>query len=198
MSLLADLGLKPADVNLDDVEKKMQSGDLPPEGVHHAVLSSVGPIPNADGRGWKFTFEIIAGPGKGATVEETLWKPKGESEKKDATTRNRILLFAHRLGLVKKVTGPDGKDATVEVEGKHDFCDCLGATCFVEVQHESREFTKDGKTRQITDAKLTFNGLLGAEDKKVKEGKVAMASGAAVAATKQAAASKPKDNFDGL
>lgn len=201
MGLLADLNVNPADVSLGDIEKGMQSGDLPPEGVHHAVLTAVGPIPNCDGRGWKMTFEILAGPGKGATVEDVLWKPKGDDEKKDAKTRNRILLFGHRLGLLKKVT-KDGKEVTEEVAGKHDFCDCLGATCFIEVQHEQEEYTKDGKKRQITKAKLTFNGLLSPDDKKVKDAKVPTATGAAVqaAAGKAGGAGqqKPKDNYDGL
>lgn len=200
MGLLAELGINAADVNLDDVDKKMSSGDLPPEGVHHAVLSQVGGIPNADGRGWKFVFEIIAGPGKGATVEETLWKPKGDDPAKDAKVQNRILMFMHRLGLVKKVSGKDGKDVTVEVEGKHDFCDCLGATCFIEVKHEQRSYTKDGKERQITEGKMTFNGLLSGDDKKCKD--VPRASGAAAASAAgkatTAAAAKPKDDFGDL
>lgn len=204
MGLLAELGVKPADVNLDDVDKKMASGDLPPEGIHHAMLASVGPIPNADGRGWKFTFEIVAGPGRGSMVEEVLWKPKGENEKKDATMRNRILMFAHRLGLLKKVTGGDGKDMTVEVEGKHDFCDCLGATTFIELMHEEREYEdeKSKTKKKIKQAKVTFGGLLGADDKKVKGAKPAVAGKETVseAAGKASAgaAAKPKDNFEGF
>lgn len=194
MALLAELGVNGGDVNIGDIEKKMASGDLPPEGVHHAVLTQVGPIPNSDGRGWKLTFEIIAGPGKGATVEEVLWKPKGENEKKDATTRNRVLLFGHRLGLLKRVTGRDGKDATEEVEGKHDFCDCLGATCFVELVHEKRKYEVKGVEKEITEAKLTFAGLLSPDDKKVKD--VPKASGgAAAAAVSGKAAVKPADNL---
>lgn len=199
MGLLNDLGVNPADVSIGDIEKKMASGDLPPEGVHHAVLTSVGPIPNCDGRGWKMLFEIIAGPGKGATVEDVLWKPKGENEKNDAGTRNRILLFGHRLGLLKKVQGKDGKESTVEVEGKHDFCDCLGATVFIEVHHEKEQYEKHGKAREITKAKLTFAGLLGADDKKVKG--VAVAAGSAAATAAKAAAGqqkKAKEDFDNL
>lgn len=202
MGLLNDLGVSAADLPpISDIEKKMASGDLPPEGIHHAVLTSVGPIPNCDGRGWKMNFEIIAGPGKGATVEEVLWKPKGENEKNDATTRNRILLFGHRLGLLKKVKGADGKDATQEVDGKHDFCDCLGVTTFIELVHEKEKYEKNGKEKEITKAKLTFNGLLSADDKKVKD--VAKAAGGAGAAAVSKAASgagqqKPKDDYAGL
>ena len=196
MSLLADLNVGP-DVSLTDVEKKMSSGDLPPEGVHHAVLTQVGPIPNADGRGWKFTFEILAGAGKSTTVEETLWKPKGDSEKKDAVTRNRILLFGARLGLLKSVPTRDGKEKLVEVEGKHDFCDCLGATCFIEVQHEEREYEAKGAKKKVTDAKLTFAGLLAPDDKKCKD--VPRGTGAAAAAVASGkATAKAADNLDGL
>lgn len=200
MSLLAELGVNATDVSLDDVEKSMAGGGLVPEGVHHAVLTSVGGIPNADGRGWKFTFEVIAGPGKGGTIEEALWKPKGSDEKKDAATRNRVLLFGHRLGLLAKVKGADGKEHTQEIAGKHDFCDCLGATCFLEVVHEDEEYTKDGKTRHIKKAKLTFNGLLSPDDKRVKDVPKAAGAAASAAVSKAAtaAAAKPKDNFEGL
>lgn len=198
MSLLADLGLAPGGAPpISDIEKKMASGDLPPEGVHHAVLTNVGPIPNAEGRGWKFTFEILAGVGKGVTIEEVLWKPKGEDAKKDATTRNRVLLFGHRLGLLKKVV-VDGKEASAEVEGKHDFCDCLGAVTFIELKHEERSYEdeKSKTTKKIKEAKLTFNGLLSADDKKVKG--VATASGATAAAVASKPAATPKDNLADL
>jgi Fe2+ or Zn2+ uptake regulation protein len=201
MGLLNDLGVSASDLPpISDIEKKMASGDLPPEGVHHAVVTAVGPIPNTDNRGWKFNFEIIAGVAKGATVEEVLWKPKGENEKSDATTRNRILLFGHRLGLLKKVKDASGKEATAEVEGKHDFCDCLGATAFIEVVHEKEKYEKNGKEKEITKVKLTFNGLLSPDDKKVK-GVVTAGAGTAAEAAKIAAtkaAAKPKDNFEQL
>lgn len=192
MGLLAELGVKPSDVNISDIEKQMEGNGLPPEGIHHAVLTTAGGIPNADGRGWRLTFEIIAGPGKGMTVEEALWKPKGDDAKKDQKTRNRVLLFGHRLGLMKKVKDPaTGKESSVEIEGKHDFCDCLGATTFVELQHEEEKYDKGGVERKITKAKLTFHGLYDADEKKVKDaiaaGKLAVAGGAAVAASKAAA-----------
>lgn len=165
MGLMNELGLAPGSVNIDDVQKQMAAGGLVPEGVHHAVLETAGAIPNADGRGWRLTFKVIAGAGDGGTVEEALWKPKGDDEKKDAKTRNRVLMFGHRLGLVKR--DKDGK--LVEVEGKHDFCDCLGAPCFIEVKHEDEEWEKDGKKRSIKKAKLTFEGVLSPDDKRVKD-----------------------------
>lgn len=196
MSLLAELGIGD-EVNIGDVEKKLASGDLPPEGVHHAVLTQVGAIPNADGRGWKMTFEIIAGPGKGAQIEEVLWKPKGDDEKKDAKVKNRVLLFMHRLGLLVTVPGGEGK--AVPAPGKHDFCDCLGATTFIEIKHEKREFEGKNGKREITEARITFGGLLAADDKKCKD--VPKASGQAAAAAvsgKAAAATKAKDDLDGI
>jgi hypothetical protein len=204
MSLLKELGISPAEVNITEIETQMAGNGLPPEGIHHAVLSSVGGIPNADGRGWKFLFEILAGPGKGMTVEEALWKPKGDDAKKDARVKNRVLIFAHRLGLLKKVAGADGKETSQEIDGKHDFCDCLGATCFIKLQHEEEEYERDGKKRKITKAKLAFNGCMGPEDKEVRDGiaagKIAVASGTAVAAAASAkpAAAQKKETFDDL
>lgn len=197
MGLLAELGIDGGAVNIGDIEKQMASGGLPPEGVHHAVLDAAGPIPNAAGRGWKLTFKIIAGPGAGEQVEEVLWKPKGDDAKKDARIRNRITLFAHRLGLLKKVTGPDGKESAVEVEGKHDFCDCLGAACFVDVKHEEREYEKDGKKHKIKEAKLSFEGCISPEDKRVKDvPKAGSATVASAALSRPAPA--PKDNLADL
>lgn len=204
MGLLADLGIAPGGAPpISDIEKKLASGDLPPEGIHHAVLTQVGPIPNADGRGWKFTFDVIAGPGKGASIEEVLWKPKGENAKSDATVTNRIMLFGHRLGLLKKVVGADGKEVSAEVEGKHDFCDCLGATCFLEVKHQEREYKdeKSGVMKKIKEAKLSFGGLIAPDDKKIKEQKVATATtatAAAVVGNKQAAAAQQADTLAGM
>lgn len=195
MSLLADLQLMTGDVSLDDVEKKMASGDLPPAGVHHAVLTQVGPIPNTDAGGWKLTFEILAGAGKGATVEEVLWrKSKDDDAKKNATLGNRVLLFGTRLGLFKE--GANGKP--VQVEGKHDLCDCLGATCFIEVEHKKRKYEgKDGSEKETTEAKVTFGGLLKPDDKKCKD--VPRGTGAAAAAaTGSKSAGKPADNLEGL
>lgn len=203
MGLLNDLGVKPGEVNMEDVEKKLAGGDLPPEGLHHAVLRTVGGIPGCEGRGWLLGFEVLAGPGKGAVVEEKLWKPKGENEKKDATARNRILLFGSRVGLFKKVKGTDGKETVGEVEGKSDFCDCLGATCFIEVQHVEETYTKDNKEKRITKAQLAFNGIFSAEDKRIREASPAVprATGAAAqqaVAAATAGAGAKKDTFGDL
>jgi hypothetical protein len=204
MGLLNELGVKPGEVCMEDVEKKLAGGDLPPEGLHHAVLRTVGGIPGCEGRGWLLTFEILAGPGKGMTVEERLWKPKGENEKKDATARNRILLFGSRLGLFVKVKGTDGKETVAEAPGKHELCDCLGATCFIEVQHVEEEYEKNGTKKKITKGQLTFNGIFSAEDKKVKEANPPVpkasstAAQQAVAAATAGAGSAKKDTFGDL
>lgn len=168
MGLLNELGMT-APPSISDAEKQMASGGLPPEGVHHAVLEAVGGIPNADGRGWKMTFKIIAGPGKDMSVEDIVWKAKGDDAKKDARVNNRILIYAHRLGLLKKVNDASGKEVAVEVEGKHEFSDCLGAPCFIELKHEDEEYEKNGKKHSIKKAKLTFEGVLSPDDKKVKD-----------------------------
>lgn len=169
MGLLNELGLPAGGaVNINDVAREVAAGGLVPEGVHHAILESVGSIPNAEGRGWKMTFKVVAGPGKDETVEDVVWKPKGDDAKKDKAVANRTLIFAHRLGLVD--------EKGVEKPGKYGFADCLGAPCFIEVKHEDETYKpkdKDGKeigvTRVIKKAKLTFEGVLSPDDKKCKD-----------------------------
>ncbi len=200
MSLLKDLGFDTGEVDIGDAEKKLASGGLPPEGVHHAILEGAGGIPNADGRGWKLVFKIVAGPGEGATVEEALWRPKGDDESKDKKTRNRVAIFAHRLGLLKKVQ-KGGKEVAVEVEGKNDFCDCLGAACFLDVKHEDEEYEKDGKKRTIKKAKLTFEGVLSPDDKRVKDvpkAKNLAAAQAGVGKPAGVGSGKPADSYADL
>ena len=173
MGLLQELGVAGGPPpRIDDIEKQMASGGLCPEGVHHAVLDGVGEIPGCEGRGWKLTFKILAGPGEGSVVSDKLWKPKGDDAAKDKKTANRILLYGHRLGLLKR---GDGGSLT-EVEGKHDFNDCYGAACFIEVRHVEEEYDekdKDGrltgKKKHIKKAELTWEGLLSPDDKKCKD-----------------------------
>lgn len=199
MGLFDKIGIAPGQpgaptTNVTEIEKQMAAGGLAPEGVHHAILDAVGAIPGCDNRGWKLTFLIVAGAGNGMRVEETLWKPKGDGdEKKDGKVRNRILLFGHRLGLLKR----DGNGNLVEIEGKYDFGDCIGATCFIEVKHEEEEWTPPGKTVAVKmkKAKLTFDGVLSPEDKRCKD--VPKASGLAAAAAGAGAAAK-RDDFGKL
>lgn len=196
MGLLNELGFT-APPSIGDAEKQMSSGGLPPEGVHHAVLEGVGGIPNAEGRGWKMNFKILAGPGKDMVVEDVVWKAKGDDAKKDARVNNRILIYAHRLGLLKKLI-KDGKEVAVEVEGKHEFGDCLGAPCFIEVRHEDEEYEKNGKKHTIKKAKLTFEGVLSPDDKKVKDVPKAANLPPAASVGKPAGAAAKKDDFGDL
>ena len=191
MGLLDSLGIAAhAAPKVDDLEKQMASGGLCPEGVHHAVLEMAGPIPNAEGRGWKLVFRVIAGPGNGAEVEDVLWRPKGEDAKKDAKMQNRVMLYGHRLGVLRR----DDNGKLVEFDPPRDFCDRLGAACFIEVTHRDREYEKNGTKQKIREAQLTFEGVLSPDDKKVKD--VAKATTLPVVA---AGATMPtKDKFAGI
>lgn len=160
MSLVDDLLGFGADPNA--TEESMKSGGMVPEGKHHARLDGVREVEaNTGSKGRELTFLVLAGPGKGGEVRETLWlnsdKEKGKS---------RQLIFAHRLGLLTKAPGPNGKAIYAAVEGRKDFVDCIGSECVVDVKHE--EYTrKDGK--KGTTAILQFEGVLSVTDARCKD-----------------------------
>ena len=192
MGLLNDLGIG-GDFDIAESEKRMESGGLAPEGIHHAVLNGASEK-QIDGakRGFDLVFQILAGPGEGMTVKETVWLPKGEDAKKDQTTKDRFVRFGLHLGLFQEVL-QGGKRIPTEIPNKHSFMDCLGAQCFIDVTHEEREWKKDGqaKGKMIKEAKLSFRpGLFLMTDPQCS--KIARASGAAVTAAATSAQDQAK------
>jgi hypothetical protein len=184
MGILNDLQGYAEDVNPDELDKKMASGMLPPEGLHHAILDGYRACTAHSGsHGYELTFKILGGSHKGTEVKETLWASDKEQGK------NRMMIFAHRLGLFTKVT-ENGKSVYKPVEGKSDFVHCTGAEVIIDVKHEKWE--KDGKSG--TKAILTFEGLMPLDDKraaKVERGaKPAAGSAAAVAGAASKATQK--------
>lgn len=169
MPLLDELELDKAPTAAE-VESAMRAGPVPPEGLHHAALVGFREVQaNSGSHGRELTFKILAGPGKGFEVRDTLWSPSGKSAESDGRARNRMRIFAHRLGLLKKVALPDGTTKYVAVEGKTDFLDVYGAACVIEVKHEEREYTdKGGKLKKVTDARLAFEGVLALDDDRCK------------------------------
>lgn len=171
MALLDDLKLDAPDAAPDEIEKRMSSGGLPPEGLHHAVLDGCRPFTaNSGTKGYEFTFLIIAGPANGVAFKSSIFQPKGEDAEKDKKATDKLRLYAHRLGLLKKVAGENGKSKYVPVEGKTDFIHCMGTEVIVEVEHEDDEYTNDkGKTVKAKRARLTYEGLLPLDDKRAKD-----------------------------
>lgn len=197
MGLENELGFDVSGTDIKAAEAAVESGGLCPKGVHHAVLEGVREVTaNSGSKARELTFTVIAGPGKGCSAETTVWLPnEGQDADKRKKSENRVAIYAHRLGLLKTVV-KDGKESLVPVEGKHGWIDLIGATCFIDVIHEDEEFTdKKGGHRKITKAKLSFEGVLKADDKRcqgVPTGKAPPPSAA------PAAAAKKPDNFDDL
>lgn len=114
-----DLG----DVDPTKAEDGTRSGGLVPAGKYHAKLVGDKDVTSSkQTTGTELHFEILAGPHKGQTVKETLWNSDKEAGK------NRVLLFARRLGLLEEKNG-----RYVKAEGKTDFCDCHGAEVIIKV-----------------------------------------------------------------
>src|SRR5262245_60438787 len=104
------------------MEKRMEAGGLIPPGKYPAKLNGAKRTESKQKNtpGWELTFEITGGPFAGSEVHDTLYitdNPK---------SRDRIALFGHRLGLLKRTD--DGK-GLVKAEGKTDFMDCLDTPC---------------------------------------------------------------------
>ena len=147
--------------NPDDVEDSVGKQEIPEPGLHHAILNGCREVTSKQNqtRGRELTFRIIAGPAKGLEVKDTLWLSENEK------ARSRGLIFAHRLGLLKKVT-VDGSSRYESVPGKEDFTHCDGAQVFVDITHE--EYEKKDKTKGYA-AKLSFEGIVSCGDKRTAE-----------------------------
>lgn len=202
MGLAAELGVPLESVDLNAAEKAIESGGLCPEGVHHAVLETAGEKTLDNGSKKRvLTFKVLAGPGKDAEVEDDVWLPsEGQDAGKKKKTQNRLTIFMHRLGLLKTKIGGDGKEHLAEVEGKHDFVDCIGTTVFIEVKHEE-EAWKDKKTgtdRKAMKAKLTFEGVLKPDDKKCQGVPTGKAPPPGTGPAAIGGGAKKPDNFDDL
>lgn len=194
MALFDDLKLSDPTLNDADATERNVAHPYPEDGVHHAVLNGHREVTaNSGSRGRELVFVILAGPSKGKEVKETLWLSNPDDDAaKAAKKADRGRLFAHRLGLLKKskrkvtVNGKEVEKSVYEpVEGKTDFLHCIGAEVFIEVELEDDTYTnKDGKTVKTKRARLSYEGLIPGDDKRVKDtprGSAADLAGGAVA-----------------
>jgi hypothetical protein len=149
------------------IEAALAKEDIPPPGVYHAVLAEAlapGEHPNPLDA-WKLNFLIIAGPENGKKVEHVLWPPKDDDEadpKKKAKFEQNRKLFYHRIGL----TAPDATGNLVPAPGKNDPRDCVGVECLINVVHKQRTFQGKNGPATVNEAKLAFEGIVKADDKK--------------------------------
>lgn len=155
-------------VNPDSFEQQMANGKLVPEGFYMAFLNGAtrgrtegdaDATPPKPARAyWKLTFKIVGGVYNGQEIEDSLYAPLGNK-----AMENRVLLFKHRLGIIKRTE--DGK-AFEAVPGKVDFQDVTDAKVIISVKHE-KYVKKDGG--EGASARLDFNGLYSVDDAKAKE-----------------------------
>lgn len=179
MALFDDLKLADPTLNDADATERNVTSPYPEEGIHHAVLNGHREVTaNSGSRGRELVFVILAGPSKGKEVKETLWLSNPDDDAVRATKKaDRGRLFAHRLGLLKKtkrkvvVNGKEVEKSVYEpVEGKTDFLHCIGAEVFIEVELEDDTYqNKEGKTVKTKRARLSYEGLIPADDKRVKD-----------------------------
>jgi len=160
MSVLDRLGVDLEKTNAKELEDSMKGNGLPAIGLHHAVLDGCREVAaNSGSTGYELRFKILGGPAKGLEVKETLWVTEKEKGK------NRVLLFAHRLGMLSKVA-KNGQEHYLPVAGKSEFSHCLGAEVVIDVgEHETREH----QGKKYTDAKLSFEGVLKLDDKRCEK-----------------------------
>lgn len=195
MGLIDALKLNDPDVDPNEIDRRMAGNGLPPEGMHHAQLDGYrSTTANSGTKGHELTFLILAGAGQGMRVKECVWEPKGEDADKDKKAVDKLRLYCHRLGLLKKVT-ENGKSRYVPAEGKDSFSQCYGAQVVIDVQHEDDTWTNDkGKEIRSKKARLTFEGVIPLDDKrceKVPKGKAVPVAAAADALAPQSAGTRP-------
>lgn len=160
MSLMSELTPAIKDKKASKIEAEMTNGGLPPEGIHYAQLKGSRDVEaKSSSTGRELVFTILAGPGKGQEVKDTLWN----SDK--PASMNRKILFAHRLGLLKKVGSGDDATYVQADPKKQNFLDVRGVCVFIEVIHEEYEKDKGGKGKS---ARLSFEGIISPDDKRVK------------------------------
>lgn len=203
MSLLESLGISDEDLremDPDRVEAEMASGGVIPEGKYHAVLIGAKKHDAKSGsEGEELEFEILAGQFRGSKLKDTLWKTD------NAKGRNRMTMFANRLGLLAAIPVPGSKDKKTyaPIEGKSDWCDVLYAQCVIDVTIEEYEMT-DKKTGKPNGKKgkanrLAFEGVFKLDDPRVKDveraaGTIGVGSTTGYVPTSHA----PKDDYAAL
>lgn len=144
----------------DKLEKDLESGGLIPPGFYRAKLDGATTTTSKESQraGWQLTYKIVGGDHDGATVEDTLW----DGDK--PASINRVLLFKHRLGVIRR-NAETGKFE--KVPDVHDFRDCLDREVIIHVKHEEYERKKDGGKGIAL--RLEFNGIFAADDPKAAD-----------------------------
>jgi len=150
------------DFDLDQYDEKsietfQKTGGRLPKGRYHVTLYGVKPhTAKSNSTGTELTFRVIAGPCAGMDISEIIWDSETDAG------RRRAILFGSRLGLLVRKQGGSG---WALAPGKHDFGDCIGTDCVIEVQDET--FTrKDNSTG--TKSRVSFNGIWPTNDPEVR------------------------------
>jgi hypothetical protein len=169
MSLLDKLGIDTAKTKASKIEQEMELGGRVPPGMHHAVLVGArnGVSSGKETEFRELTFRVLAGTAAGMELKDKIWFPNaGQEERSRNTSQNRLLIFMHRLGVIKK----DG-DVFVPIPGREDFQDVVDKVdCVIVVKHESRDYAgQDGKQRHGIFAILDFEGVLLKDDKRCEK-----------------------------
>jgi hypothetical protein len=151
-------------MNPDDADGLNNSTETLPPGKYYAILdgASVKTAQTSGSTGEELTFRVVGGPFDGREIKDTLWH-RGSDDEKTKRMKNRMLLFALRLGLCVR----DG-DKVAYVEGKSGFCDVLGAKVILDVDQEKWENKQTGKSG--VQARVKFGGVFDVTDPKGWDG----------------------------
>lgn len=167
------------DVNADELNERTAAGGLVPPGVYAAQLIGAKNTlsKQKETPGYELKFVVAAGPFRGAEVTDTLYRTENQRSK------DRIALFAHRLGLLAR--DKDGK--LMPMKGKTEFLDVLDTHTVIEVIHEEYD-RDDGKKGHAV--RLAFCGVHDPADAKVK---AALSNGGQWVATEKKPGDKKTD-----
>lgn len=123
------------DANAEGVDERMAAGGGLAPGFYAARLDGA-----ADGESksnstpyYELTFIVTDGPFKNATFTEKVYK-QGATAAATAKCRDRVKMFAHRLGVLTK--SADGK-TYLPVKDVTGFGDVLDTACVIEIKLEA-------------------------------------------------------------
>ncbi len=138
-------------------EERMKFGGLLPPGKYPAILIGAkrGTSKEKETPFWDLTFSITGGAFKGSEVNDKIYITDNSKSK------DRLVIFGHRLGLLKKKEDGSGY---VKVEGKTDLTDCIDTVCVIETILEPDQ--KDPNKKWV---RLAFGGVFTPDDPAGKE-----------------------------
>lgn len=133
--------------------QNLESGTVRQPGWFQAAVHDVS---EEDEKGfWEIHYRVTAGPFRGSTIKDRLWKPEHAADtEKAASAEKRIKLVLKRLGVLNETFG----------RKRISLADCIGKECWLKLSERSYK-TSDG--RPATAVNVEWAGIYPLDDERV-------------------------------